>query len=479
MSAIIKTQFRLHNASQFVEGLSEAVPSNFYAFLANPLDWLSDTSPPVPVESVEDDLSIRQGIMAIKKITSADVYRAIKHELWTAGRYYSGYRCDYGEAGVTARDKITGITYTPTSLHDTSFYVVDDNKVFVCLLPGSGSSTQAPSSFVGYNNGLAFQTPDGYWWKFITAPSTTLLSKKTTDFFPIDNTPSGTAISNSTLHRGGVYVVANSGGSSGWTSVNNAVANGTGPLGVRGDGTGFECDIVANVSGAITNIIVTNPGSGYTWLEFYSKAPMAGAGTVTGLKAMLTPSTGLGVNPINDLLATSVILSTTFDKRGGLAAEGKWPAYEEFRSIGIIKDLCSYGSYSNIYSSANENVQSCYVFKIDDASSINLDDILSSTASGNYLVTDVYLGAADSLPYDLVYCVKLKEKNTGTTYGNTVANNLPAPGVFTKPGNSYTVTQVINPDVNVFSGDILYIEHRRATPRSATQTETVIFAIEF
>lgn len=477
MSAIIKTQFRLHNAAQFVEGLGEAAPSNIYAFQALPMPWASETLPPVPVESVQDELSLRQGIMTMKKLTSADVYRAINHNVWTAGRYYNAYRCDYGESGVTAKDMLTGTAYNPTSLFDTKFYVVSNDRVFMCLQEGSSASSVDPDSVENYT-GAAFRLSDGYVWKFVTAPSQTLLTKKTIDFFPIDNTASA-AITYSTSKMGGVYVVRNNTGSSGWgVSTTYTAAVQYGQLGVRGDGSGFECDIISNSSGGIQSITVTNPGSGYTWMELYQKT----GGTTTGLVPMLTPVNGLGTNPINDLLATTVICAASFEYRGGDNENGKWPALNPFRSIGLIRDVCTYGSNSNVYTSADENVQTTYVFKVTNATGLTAGNLLTNTASGNYVVLDVWYGvqADPDVSYDLIYAVKLQERNTGS-YANDVAAAEPTTGNYTLYGTStvFNVIGVDNPDVNTFSGEVLYIEHRRPTNRGQDQKEDVIFAIEF
>lgn len=477
MSAIIKTQFRLHNAAQFVESLGEASPSYLYAFLALPLAWPSETLPPLPVESVQDELNLRQGIMAMKKINSGEVYRAIRHVIWTSGRFYNGYRCDYGESGVTAKDTLTGTVYNPTSLYDTTFYVVSGDKVYLCLHEGTGPSSVDPNT-IGNYTGAAFKTSDGYTWKFITAPSSTLISKKTLDFFPIDNT-SNSAVVYSTSKMGGVYVIRNSGTATGWnlsTTYSNAVS--TNVIGVRGNGTGLEMDIVTDSSGVITEITVTNPGAGYSWIELYQKT----GGSVSGLKPMLTPCVGLGVTPVNDLLATTVMITATFEYRGGLNENGKWPALNAFRSIGLIRDVCNYGSSVDIRTSSDAEVQTTYIFKIANAGDMPAGTILSSAGSGNYMVLDVWYGvdAEPDVAYDLVYVVKLQERNTNS-YANEVAATPPTTGSYLKYGTAltYDVIMVDLPEINNHSGDILYIEHRRPTNRGHDQKEDVIFAVEF
>ena len=76
MAAIITDQIRILNAKNFVAGVSTNTNA-YYAFvgLPNPTgirtDW--DTSPPSPVDSFNDLNDYWDSMIAVKKITPADV----------------------------------------------------------------------------------------------------------------------------------------------------------------------------------------------------------------------------------------------------------------------------------------------------------------------------------------------------------------------------------------------------------------------
>ncbi len=58
MAAIITEKFRQHNAEQFLESFSEAVPNNYYLFIGKSSPFTSlttggdDNTPPVPNDDV-------------------------------------------------------------------------------------------------------------------------------------------------------------------------------------------------------------------------------------------------------------------------------------------------------------------------------------------------------------------------------------------------------------------------------------------
>ena len=85
MSAIITDQIRILNAKNFVAGVSTNTNS-YYAFvgLPNPTgirtDW--DTSPPSPVDSFNDLNDYYDSMIAVKKITPADVNTDFEANFW-------------------------------------------------------------------------------------------------------------------------------------------------------------------------------------------------------------------------------------------------------------------------------------------------------------------------------------------------------------------------------------------------------------
>ena len=83
MAAIITEKFRLNNAKQFVEDVTEATSAT-YTFIGRGHAWTDDASPPTPVDSPNDEFDAYRSMVALKKIVAADVSPAIIRRDWTS-----------------------------------------------------------------------------------------------------------------------------------------------------------------------------------------------------------------------------------------------------------------------------------------------------------------------------------------------------------------------------------------------------------
>ena len=168
MSAIITDQIRILNAKNFVAGVSTNTNS-YYAFvgLPNPTgirtDW--DSAPPAPVDSFSDSNDYWDSMIAVKKITPADVKQIVKKNQWASGTTYDYYRQDYS---ITNAPPNSG----GTTLYTANFYVVNsDYRVYICLQNGSTPETPdgKPSldepTFTDLEPRVAGTSGDGYIWK--------------------------------------------------------------------------------------------------------------------------------------------------------------------------------------------------------------------------------------------------------------------------------------------------------------------------
>ena len=104
MSAIITNKFRVHNAEQFYESFSEAVPTTYYLWIGRPQAFSTstgggtDSAPPSPSDTVGDEFRYFRDMIGAKKITSSDVSYVIPRRNWTAGTTYDVYNHDYTTA---------------------------------------------------------------------------------------------------------------------------------------------------------------------------------------------------------------------------------------------------------------------------------------------------------------------------------------------------------------------------------------------
>ena len=84
MAAIITEKFRTHSAKQFIEDFGESASST-YMFIGRSFPWTDDTSPPTPANSVGENMDAFSDMVALKKVSSADVTHAISRKNWTSG----------------------------------------------------------------------------------------------------------------------------------------------------------------------------------------------------------------------------------------------------------------------------------------------------------------------------------------------------------------------------------------------------------
>ena len=80
MSAIITDQIRILNAKNFVAGISSS-SNSYYSWigLPNPTDLQTDwdNNPPAPKDSFNDENEYWDSMLALKKITAADVRQVV------------------------------------------------------------------------------------------------------------------------------------------------------------------------------------------------------------------------------------------------------------------------------------------------------------------------------------------------------------------------------------------------------------------
>ena len=175
MAAIITEKFRLNNAKQFIEDVTES-HSVAYSFIGRGHAWTDDASPPTPVDSPNDEFDAYRNMVALKKIATTDVSHAIVRRDWTSGTTYDEYRHNYTSSNAA--------NSSATTLYSATYYVVtDDYNVYKCLNnDGNTASTVKPD-----HTTLATPTEsDGYEWKYMYSISASDVIKfVTNDFVPV------------------------------------------------------------------------------------------------------------------------------------------------------------------------------------------------------------------------------------------------------------------------------------------------------
>lgn len=168
MPNLVTKKFKVHNAEQFMESLSEIEATTFYFYVGKTDSWADEANVPAPTDSFANtNYTYWDQMLAAKKLTPADVSHIIPRKNWTYNNTYDAY------------------DHEKNDLYDSDFYVVtEDFNVYKCLQNNlsNGTSTVKPTG-TGLN---PIKTEDGYVWKYMyTIKTQDVLKFTTAEFIPV------------------------------------------------------------------------------------------------------------------------------------------------------------------------------------------------------------------------------------------------------------------------------------------------------
>ena len=525
MAAIVTDQFRVQNATTFIDSLEN---NSYYVFLglANPYDvggssvgfgrtttWDPETTggsiPPPPIDNQSYLSHYRDTILFGKKITQANVRRVVKKVQWAANTKYDMYRHDYDIYNKTPNS-------STSRLYDSDFYVVNkDYRVYICLYNGSsgsnptGQTSQDEPTFTDLEPSAAGDSNDGYIWKYLfTIAPSDIIKFDSTEYIILPNNWSTSTdfeiksvreSGNSTVNKNQIKIVyiENSG--------SEFYESGTYPI--LGDGTGAEVQIIANTSGEIVRTKIINGGSGYTFgIVDLKSSENIGLDKRAKLVPIIPPSKGHGYDIYTELGADKLLIYSRFD-----TSTKEFSSNTRFAQIGIIK---------NPEQSTSSSIQTSNSFS--GLNSIKLDtvpltlprigEIISQTRNDGS-IAEGFVAAYDEETNVLKYYQDRSLYLTDNT--NTLDNNnISTKGQvlsFESNGNSINATSgfegavdvdfagstvdlsdgsivglgvtfaagLAAPEINKGTGDIIYIDNRSIVSRSIRQKEDVKIILEF
>jgi hypothetical protein len=501
MAAIITNKFRTFNVESFLKGLEGATPLNYlYFFIGKATPWAddsdlgavgSDTVPPQPVDSLSDENSIWRNMMSLKRIQRSSATSGIVKRNWVYGTYYDIYRHDYGLTGVTGLSE-TGVTTVPKTLSEARYYVVTDNgSVYMCIDNNNGlnASTINPQN---YGTGIGFniiETSDGYKWKYVAGVSASdFASFSTLEFHPVKvilteppvNDPYENqylAQEHSKTHGGAIFnIKVKAAGTSlhRSTTITMASSSDFSVFKVYGDGSGLRLSASTNSSGGVSSITVLDPGTNYT----YCYVTLTGFNGVS-LYPIFTPKYGLGADPVKDLNAYYLLINATLTYAEG---DGDFTVANDYRQVGLLANPYNFGTstYSNMGSlDATISVmvsETTAAFTVDSEIVNNTNGTRAKIIDWDPAYVDSILGTVGRLR--LNYAKPTDNTTWTTNAGFSVGHSISQTG-----GNGstqgLTVDKVVNPEIQAYSGNILYFENRRPILRDATQIEEIHLILEF
>jgi len=527
MSALVTDQFRILNASNFIESIDKefavyyvwmglANPEIYTGFARN-TQWdrpgISNGVVPNPIDNLNYLAQYKDTLLFGKRITSSNVRRVIRRIDWSRGTRYDMYRHDYSVNNLSPVSK-------RSRLYDSNYYVMNsDYRVYICIKNGSsgtnptGNQSQEEPVSTDLEPAQAGTGEDGYLWKYLfTVSPNDIIKFDSTEYITLPNDWY-------TSQDSQIVAVRNNGNSN--TSFNQIktvyIENPgkgyiSGDVPILGDGTGATAFIETNNSGEITDVLETNGGSGYTYgiVDLGSLQPANSIPFPAKLIPIIPPSYGHGYDLYKELGADRIMIYARFD-----SSTRNFPIDTKFCQVGILKDPTKFTSQDSF---KEDNFSGLYAIKFDDGQSgvndelpIIGEEITQVYNNGNVAVG--YVASYDSKTRVLKY-FKDRSLFYGPTYDQTdyigITSSANSSINFSNTGGSVIGREssfsgqisnfsgittsvnneiinlgvvfnngVANPQINKKSGEIIYVDNRPLVTRNIRQKEDVKIILEF
>ena len=454
MPAIITDRFKKEVLLSLQADIDSAA-TKYYVAVGRPIDWDANDAAPTPVNNIRTIRDAQYNMTAVKNVEAHSF--VVPRYSWSLGAIYQAYN-----------DNSVG---HPVN----SYYVItDENNVYVCLEAGKNAQGQSVTSTVKPSGTLttAFETADGYVWKFLYSVGALRASQfLSANYMPVtifgafdSDDPADhveqVGIQNAAV-PGEVVGYQVTGGGTGYTTVPTVtiVGNGTGAKGT------------ATVSGgAVTKIEVKDSdgakahGTGYT----HAHVEITG-GNGSGAKArpIIGPAAGFGADPRDDLKATAIMFTA---KPAG--AEGSnWVVGNDFRQVALVKNI-EIPNSNNPFTGVTGNALRRMEF-----STIDVGFSVDKTISGDTSLAKAYVVKTDS---DTVWYIQDSDTQFKPFIEGEVISedNGNGSGVLEASGADGDTYAYVDGDVDISTGEVMYIDNRAAIQRSADQTEDIKIIIQ-
>ena len=454
MAAIISTQFRVLNAFNFKEEVGQSGVS-LYLGIGKPDAWsnslsdLTDTIPFVPYDNFDHANEAKQNLIGLKKITTADVSHVIPRYNWALGSTYTPWDSD------------------DSDIYDKSFYIITDEfKVYKCIVAGTSGSTIKPTQ----TQISPLAEADGYTWKYMYTLAVADAEKfLTTSYVPVksvsedfvDDAAAEAALSEADyaqyLNQKASRASAAAAGIERIEIVDGSTGYSSAPtITITGDGTGATATCTIS-GGVVNNITVTNKGTGYTVAHIAFSSGDASA------RCVIAPKGGHGTDPRGELGAFFVGINTTLD---GL--EGQDITVDnDFRQVTLIKNPTLGGSL--ITSATINPLKYLDITSAGITGTINVDEVIvGGTSNAKALIVNV-----DTSLGKIYYTQNSKTGYTAFQGSEAVTSSI--------NGGSAVLeaTPSVNGEMDLTSGELLFLENRESINRSLSQIEDLKMIVEF
>ena len=517
MAAIITDQLRILNAKNFVAGV-QSTSNSYYTFigLPNASDYQSnwDTDPPAPKDNLSQSDDYWDTMLALKKISTSDVAQVVRKVTWASGTTYDMWRNDISRSNPSEPSGSFDI-------YDANYYVMNsDFRVYICLFNNAtpennyqgGPSLDEPT-FTDLEPRSAGSSGDGYIWKYLyTITPSQAIKFDSTNYIPVPSNwytnSTDAAVRENASNSGQIKVVTIRNRGVALGDANSVYTN----VPILGDGSGAEATVVIDNDSKVDSVTISSGGSNYT----FGTLDLVAGGVPTGTTApvfnvIIPPDGGHGADIYRELGAYNVLTYARFENDTG---NPDFITGNQFGRVGMIENPLANGS-SNVLTS--DKAAATYAIRLTGAgyseATFTPDAYVTqtvgvgSTAVGRVVSYDQTTGV---LKYwqDRTNCGFNSDGtlNASPVYGfrENRFTATPNSGDLFVRGGSITlgidtgfqgVSTVINnrtyylgqtfvsglaePEVEKYSGNIVYVDNRPSVTRSASQKEDVKIILQF
>ena len=517
MAAIITDQLRILNAKSFVS-VAKSSTNSFYAFvgLTNPTDYDSnwESNPPSPKDSFDQENDYWDTMVGLKRINGNDVKQVVKKNTWTSGTTYDMYRHDISRTNLSKPSEAT-------SLYAANYFVVnEDYKVYICLQNGTnpenpeGRPSLDQPTFTDLEPRSAGVSGDGYIWKYLyTIKPGNIIKFDSTNFIPVpdnwDTSVENAAVRDNAETSGQLKIITIKNRGVGLGTANRTYTR----VPIVGDGNGAEATVVVGNNSDVDSITISRGGLNYT----YGTVDLVSGGVPTGTTSpvfdvIIPPQGGHGHDIYRELGATNILIYSRIEN------DNENPDFitgNQISRVGIVQNPKAFDSNATLGLDKASAVYALKLTGIGYSSTTFTEDSritqtlgVGITAVGRVVSYDQNTGV---LKYwqdrSLVGFNRDGSQKINPTYGLTLNRFTASPstggslnifggsnvlgidtnfnGISTTLNNrTYNLGQIFemglsNPEVQKYSGDIIYVDNRPSITRSLNQKEDIKVILQF
>lgn len=527
MASNLSKKIGLRTAKNFKDSFSRAYePVVGYVFIGKSTPYINEPTPDSIPDSDEYEKRTWDNFIAAKKVSESDIELVIPRVNWTANTIYKQYDDTKTLNYLLSETTESGNTLKPM------YVLTSERNVYKCICNDVGTfSTIEPTGNYSENDGF-ISTSDGYLWKYMynIKPSNkflsdgwmpapfVLVSKVTTNDYDLSannlvegslnkivvgnkgsgyyhttiNVESFITNSNTLTIRpsegidlstsnikvnmlvtgngilSGTYITSISNTTSTLTLSERTIGAGGGAntpilistrVFIEGDGTETTTS-VSLANGQIRKITVDSAGTGYTKANVF----IYGSGSGANARVVLPPKFGHGYNPATEFIANNVMIVKLIGEVDSTEND-LIPVGLEFRQYGLLLNPYKYSEQdpvtfanANVVVSLTTDVSLLSGSPYEQNEFVYQGNILNPTFSG--YVTHQTLTVA-----------KLTQVSGNLILGSILTG---ANSTVSRP-----VVSVDKPDLEFYTGNILYTSALEKTERSTGQAEQIRLVFQF